>query len=298
VWSYPFRLFPAFRLRKLFERQEGLSSILQPVFDHPAFHNACAAAGVRPVVLSGLTRSAKALIVAGLAHELRRPLLVLTKDNGSADYLQQNAAAFLGLLEFDVVGGSKTQAGGTAAMPQASTAVSVLPAFDCSPYEGRSPHPEICERHAATLWRAARGGVRVLVAPLAAALSRFREASHYRSLALELKVGDELSLDDLIEHLTGIGYEAREPANSVGLFSVRGGIVDVYPPEAEWPFRLEFFGDQIESVREFDPTTQRSRNTVSSALVLPIMEARPSPRFFADLVRVLAKQNQIGRAHV
>ena len=217
---------------------------------------------------------------------------MLTKDNGSADYLQQNAAAFLGLLEFDVVGGSKTQAGGTAAVPQASTAVSVLPAFDCSPYEGRSPHPEICERRAATLWRAARGGVRVLVAPLAAALSRFREASHYRSLALELKVGDELSLDDLIEHLTGIGYEAREPANSVGLFSVRGGIVDVYPPEAEWPFRLEFFGDQIESVREFDPTTQRSRNTVSSALVLPIMEARPSPRFFADLVRVLAKQNQ------
>ena len=55
---------------------------------------------------------------------------MLTKDNGSADYLQQNAAAFLGLLEFDVVGGSKTQAGGTAAVPQASTAVSVLPAFD------------------------------------------------------------------------------------------------------------------------------------------------------------------------
>jgi len=267
-----------------------LNSILQPVFAHPAFRDACAAAttGARAVVLSGLTRSAKALVVAGLTHELRRPLLVLTQDNGTADYLQQNAAAILGLLKSDVVEGPKTQAGGTAAIAQGSTTVSILPAFDCSPYEGRSPHPEICERRAVTLWRAARGGVRVLVAPLPAALGRFRQASHYRSLALELKVGDELSLDDLIEHLTGIGYEAREPSTTVGLFSVRGGIVDVYPPEAEWPFRLEFFGDQIESVREFDPATQRSRNTVSSAVVLPMMEARPSPRFFADLVRVLA----------
>ena len=271
-----------------------MDSILQPVFAHPAFLKACAAAtaGARQVVLSGLTRSAKALIVAGLTHELRRPLLVLTKDDGAADYLQQNAAAFLGLLKADVREGSRTPTGGTAARPQASMTVSVLPAFDCSPYEGRSPHPEICEQRAVTLWRVARGNVRVLVAPLPAALGRFREASCYRSLALELKVSDELSLDDLIEHLTGIGYEPREPANTVGLFSVRGGIVDVYPPEADWPFRLEFFGDQIESLREFDPATQRSRKTVSSAVVLPMMETPRSPRFFADLVRALAERNQ------
>jgi len=271
-----------------------LDSILQPVFAHPAFLKACAAAtaGARDVVLSGLTRSAKALIVAGLTHELRRPLLVFTKDDGAADYLQRNATAFLGLLKADVVEGPRTSTGGTAARPQASMAVGVLPAFDRSPYEGRSPHPEICERRAVTLWRVARGDVRVLVAPLPAALGRFREASQYRSLALELKVGDELTLDDLIEHLTGIGYEAREPASTVGLFSVRGGIVDVYPPEAEWPLRLEFFGDQIESLREFDPATQRSRKTVSSAVVLPMMETRRSPRFFADLVRALAERNQ------
>jgi transcription-repair coupling factor (superfamily II helicase) len=271
-----------------------LDSILQPVFAHPAFREACAAAATeaRGVVLAGLTRSAKALIVAGLTHALHRPLLVLTKDNGSADYLQQNVGAFLGLLKSDVVQSPKTEGGGTAAIAQASTAVSVLPAFDCSPYEGRSPHPEISERRAVTLWRVARGRAEVLVAPLPAALGRFRQASYYRSLVLELKVGDELNLDDLIEHLTGIGYEAREPANTVGLFSIRGGIVDVYPPEAEWPFRLEFFGDQIESVREFDPATQRSLRTVPSAVVLPMMETRLSPQFFADLVRVLAGRSQ------
>jgi transcription-repair coupling factor len=270
-----------------------LKSILHSVFDHPAIHTATAAAtgGARGIVLSGLTGGAKALVVAGLAHELRRPLLVLTKDNETADHLQQNAQAFLGWLESDVGAGPKPKPAEIAAPPQAWP-VSVLPAFDCSPYESRSPHAEICERRAVTLWNVARGSARVLVTPLPAALGRFRDASYYRSLALELRVGDEVSLDDLIEHLTGIGYEAREPANSVGLFSVRGGIFDVYPPEAAWPFRLEFFGNQIESVREFDPATQRSRKPVSSALLLPLTEARLSASFFAHLIRVLVERSQ------
>jgi transcription-repair coupling factor len=270
-----------------------LKSFLHSVLEHPAFRTATVAAtgGARGVVLSGLTRSAKAFVVAGLAHELRRPLLVLTQDNESADHLQQNAGALLGWLESDVAEGSEPQAGGMAAPPHVS-AVSVLPAFDCSPYEGRSPHAEICERRAVALWNVARGSVRVLVTPLSAALGRFREVSYYRSLALELRVGDEVSLEDLIEHLTSIGYEAREPANNVGLFSVRGGLFDVYPPEAEWPLRLEFFGDQIESVREFDPTTQRSRKAVTSALLLPLTEATLSAKFFADLIRVLVERSR------
>jgi transcription-repair coupling factor (superfamily II helicase) len=68
---------------------------------------------------------------------------------------------------------------------------------------------------------------------------------------------------------------------------VRGGIVDVFPPEAEWPFRLEFLGDQLESVREFDPSSQRSRKPVPRALLLPLSEAQRSPKFFERLVRVL-----------
>src|SRR5262249_39314293 len=147
-------------------------------------------------------------------------------------------------------------------------------------------------RRAVALWNVARGGARVLVTPLAGALGRFREPSSYRSLALELRVGDELSLSDLIEHLTGIGYEVREPANNVGLFSIRGVIVAVYPTEAEWPFRVEFLGDQVESVREFDPATQRSRKPVPSALILPLLEAKLSTEFFTNLIRVLVERSQ------
>ncbi len=265
-----------------------LNPILKPVFDHPAFRDACAAIGeARGVVLSGLTVTAKAMMVAGLARHFRRPLLVLTRDNESADHLQLNASAFLQMLEFDPEGRSRSR---TAGPPPPAAAVGMLPAFDCSPYEGRSPHAEINERRAVALWNVARGRTQVLVAPLGAALGRFREASYYRSLALDLKVGDELSLDDLVDHVTGIGYEAREPANNVGSFSVRGGIVDIYSPEAEWPFRLEFFGDQMESVREFDPSTQRSRKPASSALILPLTEVKRSPAFFRNLIRMLEQR--------
>jgi len=250
-----------------------LRSLLQPVFDHPALRaaRAAACAGQFELVLSGLTRPAKGLVVAALAQELRRPLLVLTRDNETAERLRGTAATFFTWLGV-----------------KGAAAVSVLPAFDCSPYDGRSPHAEILERRAVALWNLAGGQTQILVVPLPAALGRFQESSYYRSLALELKVGDEVNLADLVEHLTGVGYESSEPVSSSGQFSVRGGIMDVYPPEVDWPLRLEFFGDCIESLREFDPNTQRSQKPASRALLLPLTETKRSPGFFDALVKTLS----------
>jgi len=224
----------------------------------------------QPPAISGLTPAAKALVVAALAHQVRRPVVVLVNDNEAAQNYRQTTATFLEWLK-----------------PGAGSSVQILPALDCSPYEGRSPHAEIQEQRAVALWSLARGGVRVIFAPVAAALGRFRESAFYSSLALELKVGDELNLDDLVEHLRSVGYEPAEPVAAVGQYSVRGGIVDVFPPEAEWPFRLEFFGDQLESVREYDPSSQRSRKPVPQALLLPLSEAQRSPKFFERLVQIL-----------
>src|SRR5579863_1575475 len=254
-------------------------SVFQPTIEHAAVRAALdALAQGGPATLSGLTPPAKALVVAHLSIELARPLLVLAADNEAADRLRKATSSFLGWLDPD----------GTTEITRApSPAVSVLPNFDCSPYEGRSPHADILERRAVTLWNVARGHVRVLVAPLPAALGRFREASYYRSLALELRAGDELSLPDLTEHLNGVGYEAGEPVNSPGQYSLRGGIIDLFPPEAEWPFRIEFFGDQVESVREFDPESQRSRQPTPSALVLPFSETVRSSGLFRSLVEAL-----------
>jgi transcription-repair coupling factor (superfamily II helicase) len=256
---------------------EAMRSLFDPIIHHPAVR-ACleAAAGNQTVAISGVTRTAKGLVIAALAHELgalgqRQTLLVLTSDNEAADSLRRSAAAFLEWLE-----------------PGAGECVDALPTPDCSPWDHRSPHAELLELRASTLWRLCQGTTRVLVAPVAAALGRFREPSHYRSLALRLRIGDEVPPEDLVEHLESTGYERSEPADGIGLYSVRGGIVDVYPPFADWPFRLEFFGDRIESIREFDPGSQRSRQSVDSALLLPLVEVTRRPGFFRDLIRVLA----------
>jgi transcription-repair coupling factor (superfamily II helicase) len=271
-------------------------ALLQPVFDHPSFKAALAAVSEATdgraghVTLSGLTGAGKALIVAGLAHEIRarkieRPLLVVTSDNETAEQLRETTSTFLDWLES---GAGEREVHPEKGLGETPALLSVLPAFDVSPYEARSPHAEILERRAVTLGNVARGRTRVLLVPLAAALARFRERAFYASLALELRAGDELDRDDVVQHLAGVGYEAGEPVASVGQYSVRGGIVDVFPPEAEHPFRIEFFGDTIESLREFDPATQRSRQSVASATLLPLTEAPRSPKFFAALVRALA----------
>lgn len=251
----------------------GLQSLLDPLLQHASVRaavTALAKSGESAVAASGLTPTAKAFVIAAVAHQLKGPLVVLTQDNEAAQNYRQTVASVLGWLG----------AGG-------GDSVQVLPALDCTPYEDRSPHAEIQEQRAVTLWNLARGNVRVLFAPVAAALGRFRDAGFYASLALDLKVGDELNIDDLLEHLRSVGYEPGEPVAAVGQYSVRGGIVDVFPPEAEWPFRLEFFGDQLDSVREFDASTQRSRKPVPHALLLPLTEAQRSPQFFERLVRVL-----------
>ena len=248
-------------------------AFLQPVFDNIAFRSALDAlqSGVpAAVALSGLTGTGKALVVAGLAHKIQRPAVVLTTDNESAEALAKAARTFLTWLE-----------------PAAHSTIHVLPAPDCSPYENRSPHPEISERRAVALWHTACGRTRILFAPLAAALGRFRESHYYRSLALELDLGDEVSLDDLVEHLTAVGYESGEPVTTPAQFSVRGGIVDLFPPEVECPLRLEFFGNRIESIREYDPGTQRSRKAAASVTLLPFCENRRSPGLFSRLVQTL-----------
>jgi transcription-repair coupling factor (superfamily II helicase) len=79
-------------------------------------------------------------------------------------------------------------------------------------------------------------------------------------------------MDDLAEHLRRIGYEQREPVEMVGEFSVRGGIIDIFPAESTQPLRIELFGDTIEEMRRFDVQTQRSVLKVTSAMVLPLAE--------------------------
>ena len=133
-----------------------------------------------------------------------------------------------------------------------------------------SPHAEICEQRAIGLWRLATQRVPITILPVASALLRIEPADFYRQLALTLRVGEELPLEDVVAHLESIGYERREPVEMVGEYSVRGGILDVFSPEAPKPVRIDLFGDQVESIRRFDVESQRSVLKVEDCTLLPL----------------------------
>src|SRR4029077_19319601 len=148
----------------------------------------------------------------------------------------------------------------------------LLPALDVLPGQRLSPHTEISEQRAIGLWRMAAGTAPITITPTASALLRTHDADYYRRLALAFRTGEELPLETIETHLRSIGYERRDPVEMVGEYSIRGGILDVFGAESARPLRIEFFGDEVESIRLFDVETQRSILKVSEAEILPLLE--------------------------
>jgi len=209
-----------------------------------------------PFSLEGLTPTAKALYLTLLWQSVERPLLVISEGSKSAETLAELVETFFGLI----VSGREEH------RPQ------YLPALDVLPWQKLSPHSEISEKRAVALYRMSTGAASITIAPVGAAILRSEQPQFYRQLALELRSGDDVPLEELLSHLDSIGYEKREPVEMRGEYSVRGGIVDVFPAEAARPVRIEFFGDTIESLRAFDPQTQRSVLKINGVRLLPLAE--------------------------
>jgi len=229
---------------------------LEPVLRHPAMEGAVNAlsAGAQQASLSGLHDVAKALVAAYLAHAFRRPAFFVTASNRRAEALAETVRFFANIF------------------PGATGGVATLPAFDTLPWEAQSPHPDILERRAAALFRLADGQSSLVIAPVQAALWRYQDATIYLSLARTLATDADVPLEELIAHLGGVGYTRTEMVELPGQFAIRGGIVDVFSPEAPRPVRIELLGDTVESVREFDPRTQRSIAPVVRTTLLPLTE--------------------------
>jgi transcription-repair coupling factor (superfamily II helicase) len=229
---------------------------LDAVLRHPSLHGAVGALrdGGQLVSLSGLTDVAKALVAAYLTHELRRPAFFITDSNRRAETLADTLRFFSNIF------------------PGPTGGVATLPSFDTLPWESQSPHADILERRAASLFRLSDGQVSLVIAPVQAALWRFQDATLYLSLARTLAKDADVPLKEFIAHLGGVGYARTEMVELPGQFAMRGGIIDVFSPEALRPVRIELLGDTVESVREFDPRTQRSVAPVQRTTLLPLTE--------------------------
>jgi transcription-repair coupling factor (superfamily II helicase) len=229
---------------------------LEALLRHPAMEGALAAlrAGGNFLSITGLHDVAKALVATHLTHELRRPAFFVTDSNRRAESLAETLRFFSGIF--------RGAAGG----------VATLPAFDRLPWESQSPHADILERRAATLFRLADGQISLVIAPIAAALWRYQDPAVYLYLTRTLAKDAEMPHEEFVTHLGSVGYVRTEMVELPGQFAVRGGIIDVFSPEAPRPVRIELLGDTVESVREFDPRTQRSIAPVVRTTLLPLTE--------------------------
>lgn len=115
----------------------------------------------------------------------------------------------------------------------------------------------------------------IIVSSARAMMQRTMPPRQFRQSTINLKVGDRHNLEGLIRSWVGIGYEPTTMVIEPGTFSRRGGILDIYPLASEYPVRIEFFDDEIDSLREFDPATQRSINRVGSVRIVPAREVLP-----------------------
>jgi transcription-repair coupling factor (superfamily II helicase) len=153
--------------------------------------------------------------------------------------------------------------------------VLTLPAWDCLPYDRVSPNGEIVARRLDALCRIAAGdtaGPFVLLTTASAAAQLLPAREAFREATLDLKIGDRIALDTLTGFFARNGYVRSATVRETGEFAVRGGIVDVFPPGAAMPLRLDFFGDELEGVRTFDAMTQRTEEARDTFRLRPVSE--------------------------
>jgi transcription-repair coupling factor (superfamily II helicase) len=211
--------------------------------------------GTGRLSVSGLTPTAKALATVLLHRLAGRSLVLVVADNRTAEDFVPVLQAFCSLTG--------------AAQPDS---VVVLPTRDVLPFQELSPHPEIQEARATALWKIATGVASIVVAPVASTAIRLRAAEFYTELARVVRRGETVDVEALARHLNTVGYTAADVVEMPGEYAVRGGILDVYSPEADRPMRIELFGDEVESIRKFDPATQRSSTPLDEAVLLPLTE--------------------------
>ncbi|HEY0506368.1 MAG TPA: CarD family transcriptional regulator, partial [Lysobacter sp.] len=208
--------------------------------------------------------SALAFHVASAASAHDAPLLVVARDNHGAHQLESDL---------------HTLAGTRADLP-----VLAFPDWETLPYDVFSPHPDIVSQRLATLHRLPTLKRGIVIVPVQTLLQRLAPLRHVVGGSFDVKVGQRLDLDAEKRRLESAGYRNVPQVLDPGDFAVRGGLLDVYPMGADEPFRVELLDDEIETIRAFDPESQRSLDRIDAVRLLP---GREVPLDDAALKRAL-----------
>jgi len=217
--------------------------------------------GERRIVVSGLKGSSPALFVAELVRAgLDNPVVITATQEAAEEFCRELTFFSCG----DLFAG-------------------LFPAWDAQPFSASSPHPDVTGARLNTLFRLQNNLSRITVMPVAAALQRVLPRKTLSDASCYLLPGEEFDRDDLLARLIRIGYANVPLVEDRGTFAVRGGILDIFPPNLPTPVRIEFFGDTAETMRAFDPLTQRSLQPIEELVLLPSREILLSDEVLADI---------------
>jgi transcription-repair coupling factor (superfamily II helicase) len=231
--------------------------------------------GARVVSISGLVpASGRALVLAALQRETGKQFALVVPAQRDLENWQRDIEFWYCALR---------------GVTQCEDSVAILPASESDPYAGGSPHADTLERRALALWRLARrreSGTGIspvghaqdaratdFVLLTSRAMARRMVAPHEIVKAgAVLRRDEDFAPEELVDKLIAAGYVREDPVAAVGEFSMRGGILDVWPPGRDAPVRIEFFGDTVDSIREFDPETQLSTTQLNEVEIAPMRE--------------------------
>ncbi|KLE35387.1 transcription-repair coupling factor [Aurantiacibacter luteus] len=206
----------------------------------------------QPLTLAQVARGAQPLVMADLARAAKGRAVFVAADDAAMHAVAEAARFFAPELQ-----------------------VIEFPAWDCLPYDRASPALSVSAARLSALYQlqAGKKGAQLLVTTVNALLQRALTPFRIRESVREFKVGIEIGHESLAALLRRQGYTRVDTVVDTGEFAMRGSIVDIYPSGLEAGLRLDFFGDELESLRLFDPSTQRTTGVIDQHLLLPASEA-------------------------
>ncbi len=208
----------------------------------------------KPVTITGLSGSSEAMLISQLAAETDRPVLVVTQRSGEASDLYED---LLFLMGEDKVG--------------------LFPGRQILPYDFRAPVGEVMGQRISSLTGLLNESLSVVICPIRALLEPTMPIRDLKDNMLDLKVGQEIDIDELADRLVQLGFRRVPLVEEVGDFARRGGLVDFFTPGDEAPVRIELYGDEIDTIRTFEVTNQRSIAVLDQVQILPRREIPITP---------------------
>ena len=205
----------------------------------------------QPAAVTGIGQINRSHIIAGLSADVKKPLVILVQDDMAAHRMQEELKCFL------------------------HTDAPILPSRDLTLYDAAVVSRAWEQKRLRQLYVLGRGDTPIQIMSWESASQRTLPPAVLSAATLHLETGKEYSVDKLVSALVSAGYSRCGMVEGVGQFAVRGGIVDLFSPAEEKPVRMEFFGDELDTMGYFDPGTQRREENITAATILPISETLP-----------------------